>query len=376
MQGNSGRFRSALSWRWLSAVVAAAVVGGFGMPWAAATTSSGDRAIFEPLPPVRILDTRTLSDALKPGESRLLQITGAGGVEAGATAVVLNVTAVTPTASGYLTLYPSDAASVPVVSNVNFTPGQIVPNLTTVRLGATGAIRIFNALGFTHVVVDVAGYYRGHTHDDRYYVKVQTQARLAGNSLTCAAGSFLNTVAADGTPTCGVGAQGPPGPEGPQGIQGIQGPPGVQGIQGIQGVQGVPGPSGPKSFASQGPANMPASGVNHIQLTTPEFVVPAAVTSCLVTSTVQTEPVAGAPSGTVFYRNAVSRNGVLENDNQYGHYLHNDGSTKKQPPITRSSVIGVTPGQTVRFGVFFGELDDGPLWYNQSYAATTSYLCS
>ena len=369
-------FRSASWWRGLSAVVAAAVVGGFGMPWASATTSAGDRAIFEPLPPARILDTRSPSNPLGPGESRLLPVAGAGGVQADATAVVLNVTAVGPTAAGWLTLYPSDAASIPAASNLNFSAGQVVPNLATVRLGATGAIRISNPFGFTHVLVDVAGYYRGHTHDDRYYAKVQTQARLAGNSLTCPAGSFLNTVAADGTPTCGVGAQGPPGPQGPQGIQGIQGPAGPQGIQGLGGPQGPPGPSGPKGFVSNSSIQMPASGSDFFRMITASFVVPSGVTQCVVDSTVQTQPAAAAPNDVVYFRNAVARNGLNAEDDQYGHYVYNDGTGRKQPPMSRSSVFSVTAGQTVNFGVYFGNLSAGPAWYNQPFAAITSYLCS
>jgi hypothetical protein len=46
----------------------------------------------------------------------------------------------------------------------------------------------------------------------------------------------------------------------------------------------------------------------------------------------------------------------------------------KQPPMTRSSVLSVTAGQTVVFGVYLGGLGGG--WYNTPYAATTSYLCS
>ena len=164
-----------------------------------------------------------------PGESRLLQVTGTGGVPADATAVVLNVTAVGPTAAGWLTVYPADAP-LPLASNVNFSAGQTVPNSVQVKLGAgaqAGQIKIFNSAGQTHVIVDVGGYFRGHDHDDRYYTKAQAQARLAANSMSCPAGSFLGSVAADGTPTCGVGAQGPAGPQGPQGIQGPAGVPGV-----------------------------------------------------------------------------------------------------------------------------------------------------
>jgi hypothetical protein len=390
----------------LSAAIVVAAVGGVRVvPWAAAATSTGDRAIFEPLVPARILDTRQPpANPLGPNESRPLQVTGVGGVPADATAVVLNVTAVSPTAGGYLTVYPADAPQ-PAASNLNFSPGQIVPNSVQVKLGSTGAdlgrIRIFNFAGQTHVLVDVGGYFRGHDHDDRYYTKVQTQARLAANSLTCPAGSFLGSVAADGTPTCGVGAQGPPGPQGqqgipgpqgqqgipgPQGQQGIPGPQGQQGIpgpqgqqgvqgpQGPQGIQGVPGPSGPKNWVSLSPVNLPASGLEHIRIVTSTFLVPANVTSCLVTSSVQVQPPASAPNDTLYLRNAVSRNGVNGEDGQYGHYLTNDLTGRKQPSTTRTSVLTVTPGQNVAFGVYFGSLSG--TWYGAPYGVTTSYLCS
>jgi hypothetical protein len=198
---------SAIS-RWIVlsvAMIAIAVGGGRAAPPAGATTSVGDRAIFEPLAPARILDTRSPSNPVGPGESRVLQVTGAGGVPADATAVVLNVTAVTPTAGGWLTLYPADAP-LPVASNVNFSAGQVVPNAVSVKLGAVGAdlgrIKIYNSAGQTHVIIDVAGYYRAHTHDDRYWQKSQSQARTAANSLTCAAPTFLRSVAADGASTC------------------------------------------------------------------------------------------------------------------------------------------------------------------------------
>jgi len=365
-------------WVLVPLAVAVAAVGGLQViPWAAATTSSGDRAIFEPLTPARILDTRTSADPIGAGGTRTLQVTGVGGVPADATGVVLNVTAVSPTTNGYLTVFPADAAR-PLASNLNFAARQTVPNSVTVRLGSTGAdlgkIKIFNVAGQTHVIVDVGGFFRGHNHDDRYYTKVQAQARLAGNSLTCPAGEFLRTVAADGTPTCGVGATGPQGPQGTQGVQGSQGPQGPQGTQGVQGVQGPAGPSGPKNWASLSPVSFPASGSEHTRIVTATFVVPAGVTSCLVTSTVQTQPPATAPNDSVYFRNAVSRNAVNADDVQYGHYLYNDGTGRKQPPVTRSSVFSVTPGQTVGFGVFFGGLNG--TWFTSAFSPTTSYLCS
>src|SRR5207245_6941870 len=59
---------------------------------------------------------------------------------------------------GYLTLYPS-GAPLPLASNLNFTVGQTIPNLLTVKVGGDGKVNIFNKWGQTHVVVDVAGWY-------------------------------------------------------------------------------------------------------------------------------------------------------------------------------------------------------------------------
>jgi hypothetical protein len=109
---------------------------------------------------------------------------------------------------------------------------------------------------------------------------------------------------------------------------------------------------------------------------TSSFVVPTGVTSCMVSSDVQTQPAAGAPAGTVFFRNAVSRNSVTADDGAYGHYLYNDGTTKKQPDMSRTSVFTVTAGQTTQFGVFFGDLNVSAAWLSQPYAAATSYFCS
>jgi hypothetical protein len=168
-------------------VIAGAVVVG-GVQLVGATTSSGDRAIFEPLTPVRILDTRNGTGTvggstapLGPSGAIDLQVTGAGGVPSDATAVVMNVTYTEATAAGFLTVWPSGEAR-PTVSNLNTLPGGTQPNLVTVKLGADGKVSIFNFAGTTHVLADVAGYYRGHNFDDRYYTKAELDARL--NALT------------------------------------------------------------------------------------------------------------------------------------------------------------------------------------------------
>src|ERR1039458_5468853 len=116
--------------------------------------------------PFRITDTRPNSGqpnagkALTAADTLPVQVTGVGTapVPAGASAAVLNVTAVNPTASGFLTVFPA-GTTMPTVSNLNFRPGVTVANLVTVPLSSSGVVSIFNHAGSTNVVVDVDGYY-------------------------------------------------------------------------------------------------------------------------------------------------------------------------------------------------------------------------
>ncbi|HEX5585896.1 MAG TPA: S8 family serine peptidase, partial [Acidimicrobiia bacterium] len=131
--------------------------------------NSGSR--YKALAPARALDTRpgtATADgqfagggAAAPNQTKTVTIAGraALGVPAGAVAVALNVTAVQPTAAGHLRVWPNGLA-VPNVSNVNFVPGQIVPNLVVVGIGAGGAVNILNSTtGSTDLVADVVGYF-------------------------------------------------------------------------------------------------------------------------------------------------------------------------------------------------------------------------
>ena len=61
----------------------------------------------------------------------------------GATSVVFNLTATQPTAGGFLTVFPSNAAR-PLVASVDFIAGQTATINTTAKVGADGAIKIFN----------------------------------------------------------------------------------------------------------------------------------------------------------------------------------------------------------------------------------------
>lgn len=116
---------------------------------------------YHPLDPARILDTRIgtgASGAVGPGQTASLQVTGRGAVPAQAGAVILNVTAVQPTHHGYLTVFPGGTGR-PTASNLNFTPGQVVPNLVVAKLGDNGTVDLFNSAGHTHLVADVMGWF-------------------------------------------------------------------------------------------------------------------------------------------------------------------------------------------------------------------------
>jgi hypothetical protein len=114
---------------------------------------------FMPVTPVRVLDTRTgvgHVGAVGPGQAITLQIPN---IPSGTTAVVLNLTVTGPTASGFLSVYPYGAPR-PDVSSLNFVKGQTVPNLVTTAVDSAGRVSIYNSAGTSHVVADLAGYYR------------------------------------------------------------------------------------------------------------------------------------------------------------------------------------------------------------------------
>ena len=79
------------------------------------------------------------------------------------TAVEVNVTATEPTQPGHLVAWPGQSPA-PGVSNVNFVPGQTVPNRAVVpvtfnAMGWPGIALKNNSGGRTHVIIDLQGFY-------------------------------------------------------------------------------------------------------------------------------------------------------------------------------------------------------------------------
>jgi hypothetical protein len=121
---------------------------------------AGSSTGFVPLGPERMLDTRLGTGgrlgALGAAEAIDLQATGVLGVPANATAVVLNLTGVLPTAGTYLSLYPA-GGDRPDTSSLNLAAGSIRPNLVVCPVGVGGRITLYNHSGAVDVVIDVLG---------------------------------------------------------------------------------------------------------------------------------------------------------------------------------------------------------------------------
>ncbi len=137
---------------------------------------SGNAGLYVPMAPIRVCDSRPIQlgvsinqcnsngkGPIGPLSSETVQITGQNGVPGnGVEAVALNLTAVAPTSAGFLTAYPS-GQTLPVVSNVNFSADQTIPNRVIVSVSASGAITIYNHSGTTNFILDVDGWFSDGT---------------------------------------------------------------------------------------------------------------------------------------------------------------------------------------------------------------------
>ena len=114
--------------------------------------------------PARLLDTRSgqggTTGPIAAHGTVKLQITGVNNVPAtGVTAVVLNVTAVSPSVNGVATVYP-DGGALPIASNLNWRAGETEPNLVVVPVGSDGKVDLWNgSSGTVQFLADEAGYF-------------------------------------------------------------------------------------------------------------------------------------------------------------------------------------------------------------------------
>lgn len=133
----------------------------------------GNDLVYTPVAPCRIFDTRVAGGAIAANSTRNFiainasnftaqggSATNCGTLGLSATAVAINLTAVTPSIAGYATAYPFGTAQ-PLASSINYTAGAVVNNALIVQipnpLGASD-LTVYT-FGQSHFVADIVGYF-------------------------------------------------------------------------------------------------------------------------------------------------------------------------------------------------------------------------
>ena len=145
--------------------------------------------------PFRICDTRPVGQGattanqcdsgsgphgpLGQGATRTITagVSGSNVPPSGVSAVVVNVTAIVPSVTTFLTLYPSDGAK-PQTSNMTPGAGQVVANLVEVAVSSSGQFNLFNANGTTNVAIDIEGYVSTTTSGTAGFYNPTTPTRI------------------------------------------------------------------------------------------------------------------------------------------------------------------------------------------------------
>lgn len=126
---------------------------------------------YRSVPPTRVVDSRAgsrvgpLAGPLAAREVYPVDLGSAPAVPPGATAVVLNVTAIGATGNGNLRVYPDTDGTgrtpPPGASALNYVRGRDVPNQVVVALPANGKVDFYSDMGSggrVHLAVDLVGY--------------------------------------------------------------------------------------------------------------------------------------------------------------------------------------------------------------------------
>ena len=142
---------------------------------------------FHPMAPTRIYDSRLAGGAWRTGETRPI------AVPAAAAGVAINVTITQPALAGFVTVFPCQA-TLPVISNVNYLPGQVVANL--VQIGAADGEVCVHSSAPTHIVIDLQGTYDAAPDGLNYQAVAPT--RLVDTRI--GVGSVFGHVALDAPP--------------------------------------------------------------------------------------------------------------------------------------------------------------------------------
>jgi hypothetical protein len=141
----------------------------------ASATSTPAGFQFQAVEPTRICDTRVATTycaegVIGPATSRRIVVAGDSDLPATTSAttvvaIIANLTAVAPTATTFLTLYPANLAGRPQASDLNLNTGVVLPNLAVVQLDTTGDandgdVSLYNSAGSVNAIIDIEGWFQ------------------------------------------------------------------------------------------------------------------------------------------------------------------------------------------------------------------------
>lgn len=135
------------------------------VPDVSATASAGGQCFYT-VTPCRVADTRWIpggngAPALAASTERFLEVAQRCGIPASARSISANVTITQSADQGFLALYPA-GTPLPLVSNINYRPGQTRANNVVLPLGTDGKIAVAcgQATGTVNFILDVNGYFQ------------------------------------------------------------------------------------------------------------------------------------------------------------------------------------------------------------------------
>ena len=157
-----------------------------------------------PVTPVRVLDTRSgpgqigLLGKFTAKVARTWQVTGVGGIPAGAVAVTGNVTVTQQEAVGFVAVTPT-ATNSPPSSTINIPLNDNRANNLTVPLSSTGTLSATYGAATgkkTHLIFDVTGYFLADDTGATFspLAPVRVLDTRAGPGQVGLAGTFANSV--------------------------------------------------------------------------------------------------------------------------------------------------------------------------------------
>ncbi|WP_410819611.1 hypothetical protein [Micromonospora sp. 050-3] len=129
--------------------------------------AAGKGGDYVPINQTVLLDTRSgIGGYTGPRDANTVATVSALGVGSvpanGVSALLVDVTAISPTVNTFVTVYP-DQTTRPAASSLNASTGEVISNSVVVKVGANGKIALHNQAGKVNLKLDVQGYFTTNT---------------------------------------------------------------------------------------------------------------------------------------------------------------------------------------------------------------------